>query len=135
MTGSTLQLVNGIALIATFFSVRCVWGAKMVGVHLPVMHMVLTFPMQSYDFFVTLNGVYDQVSTPYVVIYGGGNILLQVLNWFWWDFSRLRLRSTFSTFTIRFAKMMTALKKRFHNKSDGHKVVNGHGHVNGEAKI
>ncbi|OAX42010.1 DUF887-domain-containing protein [Rhizopogon vinicolor AM-OR11-026] len=97
-TGSTLQLVNGIALIATFFSVRCVWGAKM-----------------SYDFFVTLNGVYDQISTPYVIIYGGGNILLQVLNWFW------------------FAKMMIALKKRFHGKSDGHKVVNGHG--NGKAKI
>ena len=51
------------------------------------------FPMhrQSYDFFVTLNGVYDQISTLYVVIYGGGNILLQVLNWFWWDLSRLCL--------------------------------------------
>ncbi|KAG2157463.1 TLC domain-containing protein [Suillus clintonianus] len=89
-TGSTLQLVNGIALITTFFSVRCVWGA-----------------MMSYDFFVTLNSVYDQVLTPYLIIYGGGNVLLQVLNWFW------------------FTKMITALTKRFQVKPDGHKVVNG----------
>ncbi|KAG1756407.1 DUF887-domain-containing protein [Suillus paluster] len=97
-TGSTLQLVNGIVLIATFFFVRCLWGAKM-----------------SYDFFVTLNGVYDQVSTPYVIIYGGGNVLLQGLNWFW------------------FAKMIAALTKRFQGKPNGHKNVNGNGV--GKAKI
>jgi hypothetical protein len=37
------------------------------------------------------------------------------------------LRNTTATFFDRFAKMMAALKKRFHGKSDGHKVVNGHG--------
>ena len=41
-TGSTLQLVNGIALITTFFSVRCIWGAKMVGVHSTIVHMAPT---------------------------------------------------------------------------------------------
>ncbi|KAG0705090.1 DUF887-domain-containing protein [Suillus ampliporus] len=97
-TGSALQLVNGIVLLVTFFFVRCVWGAKM-----------------SYDFFVTLNGVYDQVLTPYVIIYGVGNVLLQGLNWFW------------------FAKMIAALTKRFQGKPNGHKVVNGHD--NGKAKI
>ncbi|KAG1891384.1 TLC domain-containing protein [Suillus subluteus] len=89
-TGSALQLVNGIALITTFFCVRCIWGA-----------------MMSYDFFVTLNSVHDQVLTPYLVIYGAGNVLLQGLNWFW------------------FTKMIGALAKRFQGKPNGHKVVNG----------
>ncbi|KAG2116614.1 DUF887-domain-containing protein [Suillus discolor] len=89
-TGSALQLVNGIVLITTFFCARCIWGA-----------------MMSYDFFMTLDSVYDQVLTPYLIIYGGGNVLLQALNWFW------------------FTKMITALVKRFQGKPNGHKVVNG----------
>jgi len=126
-TGGALQFANGIALIATFFSVRCVWGAKMVGAHSTFMHMTLRFPMQSYDFFVTLNEVYDQVPTPYLVIYGGGNILLQVLNWFWWETSVVFVSgSLISTFLDRFSKMMIALKKRFQSETNGQKVVNGH---------
>ncbi|KAG1903779.1 DUF887-domain-containing protein [Suillus fuscotomentosus] len=87
-TGSALQLVNGIVLITTFFCVRCIWGA-----------------MMSYDFFVTLDSVYDQILTPYLIIYGGGNVLLQGLNWFW------------------FTKMIAALVKRFQGKPNGHKVI------------
>jgi len=89
-TGSALQLVNGIVLITTFFCVRCIWGA-----------------MMSYDFFVTLDSVYDHILTPYLIIYGGGNVLLQGLNWFW------------------FTKMIAALVKRFQGKPNGHKVING----------
>lgn len=89
-TGSVLQLLNGIILLATFFCVRCIWGG-----------------MMSYDFFVTLNSAYDQVSTPYLIIYGGGNVLLQGLNWFW------------------FTKMIAALAKRFQGKPNGHKVIDG----------
>lgn len=39
--------------------------------------------MESYDFVKTMIRVYDQLPFFYVVVYGGGNITLNLLNWFW----------------------------------------------------
>ncbi|KAH7926656.1 DUF887-domain-containing protein [Leucogyrophana mollusca] len=91
-TGSTLQFVNGILLLGTFSFVRLLWGGKM-----------------SYDFFFTLRDVSDQLPIVYIIVYGGGNIVLQSLNWFW------------------FAKMISALRKRFASKPNGKPVANGNG--------
>lgn len=38
---------------------------------------------QSYDFFVTLNGVYTQLPLFYIMVFGVTNLMLQGLNWFW----------------------------------------------------
>ncbi|KAH0830650.1 DUF887-domain-containing protein [Lanmaoa asiatica] len=96
-TGSQLQLVNGIILLSTFFCFRLAWGGKM-----------------SYDFFVTLNGVYTELPLLYIMVYGTSNLMLQGLNWFW------------------FMKMISALRKRFtgktvQGKSNGHGILNGNG--------
>jgi len=101
-TGSTLQLINGFALLSVFFCVRLIWGG-----------------MMSYDFFVTLNAVYDHLPLVYIVVYGASNIMLQGLNWFW------------------FTKMVGALRKRFiakpvKDKSNGHGILNGNGNGNGK---
>jgi len=77
-TGSLLQLVNGVFLLSSFLGVRLIYGG-----------------MISYDFFYTLYSVRDQVTWPYLFVYGVGNILLQGLNWLW------------------FMKMIAALRKRF----------------------
>ncbi|KAG9318568.1 DUF887-domain-containing protein [Chiua virens] len=100
-TGSKLQLANGVALLSSFFCVRLVWGGKM-----------------SYDFFVTLNGIYTEIPLLYIMLYGTSNLMLQGLNWFW------------------FTKMISALRKRFAGKSAKGKS-NGHGllNVNGNGKI
>jgi hypothetical protein len=95
-TGSRLQLVNGIALLSTFFCVRLVWGGKM-----------------SYDFFVSLNGVYTQLPLVYILVYGVSNVMLQGLNWLW------------------FKQMIVSLRKRFVGTSD---KLNGHGILNGKAE-
>jgi len=65
-TGSQLQLINGFALLGTFFVFRLVLGG-----------------MMSYDFFVTLNDVYTQLPLFYIMAYGMTNLMLQALNWFW----------------------------------------------------
>ncbi|KAL4067715.1 DUF887-domain-containing protein [Scleroderma citrinum] len=83
-TGSKLQLINGFVLLGTFFSVRLIWGS-----------------MISYDFIKTMRSVYEQLPFLYVAVYGGGNILLNLLNWFW------------------FTKMISALQKRFPSQPNG----------------
>ncbi|KAL1744056.1 TLC domain-containing protein [Schizophyllum fasciatum] len=79
-TGSTAQKVNGFFLLASFFGVRIVYGG-----------------MTSLQFLTELYAIRREVSTSVCVIYGGGNILLQGLNWFW------------------FFKMIQALQKRFNS--------------------
>jgi hypothetical protein len=96
-TGSKLQLYNGILLLAAFFGVRLCYGGKV-----------------SYDFWVSLYHHRDQISTVQLAVYGGGNLVLQGLNWFW------------------FSKMIAALRKRFNDpKGKGKATVNGHTHLNG----
>jgi len=65
-TGSTLQLVNGICLLVTFFFVRIVYGGY-----------------TSYNFFLTLRHVYHEIPFFYTFVYTVGNITLQGLNWYW----------------------------------------------------
>ncbi|KAJ7510104.1 DUF887-domain-containing protein [Mycena galericulata] len=65
-TGSTLQIVNGALLTATFLSVRLVYGG-----------------FTSYQFFQTLYHGRHTISRTAIAITGVGNVLLQCLNWFW----------------------------------------------------
>ncbi|KXN92267.1 hypothetical protein AN958_08720, partial [Leucoagaricus sp. SymC.cos] len=77
-TGSNFQLINGIFLLTSFFGVRLIYGGSV-----------------SFRFFFTLAKVWRDVPLFYVIIYGGGNFVLQGLNIFW------------------FTKMIAALRKRF----------------------
>ncbi|KAK0239876.1 TLC domain-containing protein [Armillaria nabsnona] len=78
-TGSNFQFINGLFLLITFFVVRLVYGGMYV----------------SYQFAHTLYQVRHQVPLAYIFIYGGGNVVLQGLNWLW------------------FGKMIEAIRKRF----------------------
>ncbi|KAF7338063.1 TLC domain-containing protein [Mycena venus] len=69
LTGGALQLVNGVCLILTFFSVRLMYGGYTT--------------TQSYQFFQTLYERRDDISTTALVLISVGNVLLQGLNWFW----------------------------------------------------
>ncbi|TFK30116.1 DUF887-domain-containing protein [Coprinopsis marcescibilis] len=77
-TGSNIQLVNGFLLLFSFFSVRLVYGGSI-----------------SYQFFITLRNIWREIPWLYIIIYGGGNVALQGLNWLW------------------FSKMIVAIRKRF----------------------
>ncbi|KAK0228799.1 TLC domain-containing protein [Armillaria fumosa] len=82
-TGSNFQLINGLFLLVTFFVVRLVYGGMYI----------------SYQFAHTLYQVRHQVPLAYIFIYGGGNVVLQGLNWLW------------------FGKMIEAIRKRFSGDS------------------
>lgn len=84
-TGSPQQFVNGIVLLFTFLFVRIIWGG-----------------IVSYQFFLELLKVRDEIPALLFLVYGGGNLVLQGLNYFW------------------FYSMIIALKKRF-EKEDGSK--------------
>jgi len=111
-TGSQFQLINGVLLVLSFFLVRIVFGGYV-----------------SIQFFVTLFEVRHETPLVYALVYGGGNFMLQGLNWFW------------------FFKMIAALRKRFSSHpSERTKLIqgdqnvqtstltvngNGNGHLNG----
>ncbi|KAK0241661.1 DUF887-domain-containing protein [Armillaria nabsnona] len=78
-TGSTLQLINGLCLLSTFFAVRLVYG----GIYI------------SYNLAHTLYAVRNDVPVIYLLVFGGGDIVLQGLNWLW------------------FRKIIAAVHKRF----------------------
>ncbi|KAJ3008947.1 hypothetical protein HKX48_008257 [Thoreauomyces humboldtii] len=65
-SGSTLQLVNGVLLIAVFFLARIVFGLY-----------------NSADFFVTCYQRLDVIPAAYVWVYGIANVFLNGLNMFW----------------------------------------------------
>ncbi|EIN07188.1 DUF887-domain-containing protein [Punctularia strigosozonata HHB-11173 SS5] len=77
-TGTKLQLVNGVLLLSTFAGARLIWGT-----------------IVSWRFFETLYTVRGQVPVGYLLVYGIGNVVLNLLNWFW------------------FTKMIAALGRRF----------------------
>jgi len=87
-TGSTFQLVNGGLLLFTFFSVRLVYGGSI-----------------SYQFFITLLGIWREVPWFYTLIFGGGNFALQGLNWLW------------------FSKMIAAIRKRFSAEEERKQLI------------
>jgi len=82
-TGSRKQLVNGALLVSSFFFVRIIWGG-----------------LVSYEFLVTLFDVRDKIPPSLFLVYSGGNMLLQGLNWYW------------------FYSMIQALKRRFKSSGD-----------------
>ncbi|KAA1469208.1 DUF887-domain-containing protein [Dentipellis sp. KUC8613] len=98
-TGTTLQLVNGIALLSTFACVRLLYGGLM-----------------SYRFFVTLREVYHEIPLLFTFTYGVGNVVLQSLNWFWFGKMISALRK-------RFDKPPTSKRSR----TNGTTVTNGNG--------
>jgi len=79
MTGSVLQVVNGIVLVITFFIVRLCYGGLM-----------------SYRFFITLWDVRFQLPLLLAVAYAVGNLSLQALNWFWFYKMLQALQKRFS---------------------------------------
>ncbi|EIW84922.1 DUF887-domain-containing protein [Coniophora puteana RWD-64-598 SS2] len=81
-SGSQFQLLNGICLLATFFSVRLIWGGKM-----------------SFDFWHTLGDIYNQLPIIYSLVYGVGNVVLQSLNWLWFTKMITALRKRFTQTT------------------------------------
>ncbi|KAI8607382.1 TLC domain-containing protein [Chytriomyces sp. MP71] len=66
LTGTTLQFVNGIVLLVTFFCARLVFGFY-----------------QSWMFFVTVYAEMDAIPTYLVVVYSVCNFVLNGLNVFW----------------------------------------------------
>ncbi|TDL25040.1 DUF887-domain-containing protein [Rickenella mellea] len=102
-TGSRIQLVNGALLLVVFTGVRLVYGNIM-----------------SYNFFLTMYAIREEVSTLQVVVYCGGNVVLNTLNIVW------------------FFKMIAALRKRMQpaRVTEGNGVyVNGRIETNGNAKL
>ncbi|KAF4615285.1 hypothetical protein D9613_002658 [Agrocybe pediades] len=95
-TGTRTQLINGFFLLGSFFFVRIVYGGYIVRTESfmanfhPDIHLG-----QSVQFMHTLLGVRHQIPLAYTLVYSGGNVVLQGLNWFW------------------FYKMILALRKRF----------------------
>ncbi|KAL1925062.1 uncharacterized protein VTP21DRAFT_4716 [Calcarisporiella thermophila] len=81
ITNTPLQLINGITFLGTFFCARLVFGYYM-----------------SYQTFVSVIAVIDQVPTFLCVLYGVSNIVLNILNAFW------------------FIKAINMLKRRFRRK-------------------
>jgi len=65
-SGSRLQTINGVFLLASFTALRIVFGGYI-----------------SYEFGKTVFQVYDQVPLAVALYYACGNVLLQGLNWFW----------------------------------------------------
>ncbi|OCB84134.1 DUF887-domain-containing protein [Sanghuangporus baumii] len=88
LTGSTIQLVNGILLLSSFAGARLVYG-----------------------FIKTLFAIKDQVPLGVTLTYGLGNVVLNVLNIFW------------------FVKMISALQKRMKPTENGVKIANGDANV------
>ncbi|KAJ3573444.1 hypothetical protein NP233_g2438 [Leucocoprinus birnbaumii] len=77
-TGTTFQLINGIFLISSFLGVRLIYGGSI-----------------SIRFFFTLAKVWRDIPIFYIIVYAGGNFILQGLNIYW------------------FTKMISALRRRF----------------------
>lgn len=112
MTGSRAQLYNGIALLATFFSCRLVWGTyQSIVVYGDMWKAVHTAPSPAYMaaafadpatahdadtnpmFFV--RGAATTVPLWLAATYVASNLVLNALNWYW------------------FVKMVAAVRKRF----------------------
>jgi hypothetical protein len=113
MTGSKPQLYNGIALLATFFLCRLVWGTwQSAVVYVDMWHALFTPPSKSYlaaafanstishtpdtnPMFFARDGGAAKVPLWLTGMYLASNLVLNGLNWYW------------------FVKMVAAVRKRF----------------------
>lgn len=116
MTGSRAQLYNGLALLATFFGCRLVWGtAQSARVYRDMWAAMHTAPSAGYTAAARLNSTNpdenvmafaaEATTVPVwlVAVYVASNIVLNLLNWHW------------------FFRMIAAVRKRFEpaKKEDG----------------
>ncbi|KAK7693807.1 hypothetical protein QCA50_003379 [Cerrena zonata] len=90
-TGSTLQYINGIILLSTFFSVRICYGWYM-----------------SYGFMHTLWEVKDQVPKVFTYTLFAGNIILNSLNLFWFSKMISTIRKRFQADVLEKSDKPTA---------------------------
>ena len=94
------------------------------------------YARQSYRFWRTLYAVKDDIPPFLVLGYGVGNIVLQVLNWFWCVGGLLddvaACSHVCASIERRFTKMIAALRKRFRGKGAGAKAG---GKENGNGKV
>jgi len=83
LKGTKIQLINGLALLASFFSARLVYGTYMVRVAMNMCRNSFSYDPQSYNFYKTI--IYNRADIPAVLFwtYTFGNLLLNSLNWFW----------------------------------------------------
>ncbi|KAJ3188754.1 hypothetical protein HDU85_004468 [Gaertneriomyces sp. JEL0708] len=91
-TGSTLQAINGVILLAVFFAARICFGFY-----------------QSGDFFVSMLRRKDEVPIAFMATYSVANVVLNGLNVFWFV-------KMISAITRRFSKSSSS--KRVRNKSE-----------------
>ncbi|KAI8988915.1 TLC domain-containing protein [Pilobolus umbonatus] len=77
-TGSKIQLINGIILLATFFGARIVFGFVM-----------------SYKLWNDIHLVREHVPWLYYIVYGGGNFITSCLNVWWFSQMIAMLRKRF----------------------------------------
>lgn len=120
MTGSKVQLYNGILLLVSFFLCRVVWGTYSSILIYSDIYKALTTTSNSMDTFlddgkcignasgVGYGGVasceYGELPTWLVSVYLIGNTALSVLNFYW------------------FSQMITAVRKRFVPKEEENKL-------------
>jgi hypothetical protein len=107
MTGSTAQLVNGIALLTTFFFSRVVWGNYQSF----LIYQDIWTALHSADTAVGDSPLFDyadvgeqgrpQLPMWLVVLYLGSNTVLNFLNVYW------------------FGKMVRTVRKRFSPRAEG----------------
>ena len=111
MTGSRLQLYNGITLLVSFFSCRILWGnyqslriysdvltaLQMSNIEVPLAHNVAVFDYQHPDFRVNLKGDSVTMKLPMwlVFVFLGSNTLLNFLNFYWFGKMLHKVRSRF----------------------------------------
>lgn len=107
MTGSKMQLVNGIALLTTFALSRLVWGTWQCSRMFRDIYQAWQWSPASGEKcqMMNISGIEFPVGcrvlpTWLALAYVGGNVFLTILN-FWW-----------------FKKMVAALQKRFKKPSD-----------------
>ncbi|KAJ3364302.1 hypothetical protein GGF32_002273 [Allomyces javanicus] len=84
MTGTTIQLVNGIVFLATFFLARICFGFY-----------------SSYQFFVSVIAVLDQLPMALFLVYAVANVVLNTLNLYWFHAMIQSLRRRFASSQVR----------------------------------
>ncbi|KAJ7157010.1 TLC domain-containing protein [Mycena crocata] len=94
-TGSTFQLINGVFLVLTFFSVRLMYGGY-----------------TSYQFFQTLYHGRNEIAPLTIISIGAGNVLLQGLNWFWLAKMVSSLQKRFASPKAKSAKLQNGVKPK-----------------------
>jgi len=111
MTGSRLQLYNGIALLVSFFSCRVLWGnyqslriysdvltaLQTSNIELPIANNITVFDYQHPDMTSnpTVNSVTMKLPVWLVFLYLGSNTLLNFLNIYWFGKMIQVVRSRF----------------------------------------